>query len=371
MKAIQKIFHQFYDRYKQEYNVSGEQKKVAGSILKCRTSSLGFNSYRCDECGHTDIHYNSCRNRHCPCCQAIEKEIWADKRRENTIDTPYFHLVFTIPEQLRMIVYNNRRLLYSLMYESVRHTLLKASSNERYLGAQIGFFSILHTWSNDLRFHPHIHCVVMAGGLTKTNNWLQSSKKFFIPVRVLSKLFQGFFLSKLKMYYNNNQLRLDPGGLGNILDICYSLKWYVYSGKTFSNQSALVGYLSRYTHRIAISNYRIISINSDTVTISVRKNEKGLSSVTMKGVEFIRRFLMHVLPRGFIKIRSYGLLSNRNIKTKLALCRRLTSSRIYHSRFADLSRIDVLCCILGRNIRLCSVCRTGNMVKVSNCAGST
>ena len=252
MKAIQKIFEKFYGQYKKQYNVSKIQGKVVNSILRCRTASLGCNAYRCEECGNTEVYYNSCRNRHCPCCQAIEKEIWADKRMENTIDTPYFHLVFTIPEQLRMLVYNNQILLYNLMYEAVNNTISKLSSDKKYLGAQIGFLSILHTWGNDIRFHPHIHAVVMAGGLTKTKRWRQSSKKFFIPVKVLSKLFKGIFLSKLRINYNNNLLRFNgkireyrsPKAFNRLLNKCYELDWYIYSKRTFSDQSALVGYLS-------------------------------------------------------------------------------------------------------------------------------
>ena len=262
-----------------------------------------------------------------------------DQRKKDILDAPYFHVVFTMPEQLHMLIYHNQKLLYDLMYKAVAETLIELAGNEKYLGAQIGFFSVLHTWGQNLHYHPHIHSVVLAGGLSKQNQWRETSKKFFIPVRVLSKKFRGKFLFYLNQYYQQNQLNFyndtetykDPNRFQELIDQCYKMDWYSYTKRTFSGPLAVVKYLGRYTHRIAISNHRILSIDKETVKIQVKdyKNNNQNKTVTMKSIEFIRRFLMHILPKGFVKIRHYGLLANRNRKTKLVLCRKLTKSKVY------------------------------------------
>ncbi len=334
---------------------------------------MGGNTNQCDECGETIIHYNSCRNRHCPCCQALEKEIWADKQLEKVIDAPYFHLVFTIPEQLRMLVYNNQYLLYSLMYKATKETLSGLAWDKKYLGAQIGFTSVLHTWANDLRYHPHLHVVVLAGGLTEHKQWRCAPKKFFIPVKVLAKVFRGKFLFYLKKYYYDNQLNFYgdneqyeiPDVFDSLLDTCYNIDWYTYAQKTFSGPDALIRYLSRYTHRIAISNHRIINIDDDTVTFEGKSEENGgKRTITLSGEEFVRRFLMHVLPKGFVKIRNYGLLANANKQTKLALCRKLTDSNHYKSLFEGMSKLEILSHVMGRDMSICPFCKIGKMAAI-------
>lgn len=371
MYSMQKVINEFWEDYKKNYQVSWQEQKIIEDIKSCKTDSMGGNTSQCEECGHTEIHYNSCRNRHCPCCQAIEKEIWTDKKMESTIEAPYFHLVFTVPEQLRMMIYQNQKLLYDLMYAKVKETLTELAKDPKYLGAQIGFFCVLHTWSDDLIFHPHIHAVVMAGGLTKQNQWRQSSQKFFIPVKVLAKVFRGKFLHQLKKYYYQNRLNLygenqelaEAASFEKVLTSCYDTNWYTYSKETFSGQQELIRYLSRYTHRIAISNQRITSIDKQTVTISTKNKNGGKKEVTMAGVEFIRRFLMHALPKGFVRIRNYGLLANRNKKTKLALCRKLTGSKQHQAMFENLSKTQILSIILGYDVTICSECKKGRMYK--------
>jgi len=289
------------------------------NILKGLTAALGGNVHVCKECGHIEVHYNSCRNRHCPSCQGVNKAIWVDKRSQDILNAPYFHVVFTMPQELQPLIYQNQKLLYDLMYKASAQTLLELSRDKKYLGAQIGFFSLLHTWGQDLHFHPHIHTVVLAGGLTKDKKWRNSSKKFFIPVKVLAKKFRGKFLYYLKQYYRQDLLKFfkeavqyqNPKAFQSLLNQCYTKDWYTYTKRTFSGPLAVVQYLGRYTHRIAISNNRIVSMDKDTVTIAVKNYKKGdkKGTITLKGVEFIRRFLMHILPKGFIKIRHYGLLA--------------------------------------------------------------
>ncbi len=264
------------------------------------------------------------------------------------------------------------------MYKTVSETLFELSQDPKYLGAQIGFMSILHTWSQDLDFHPHIHVIVLAGGLTKTNEWRQTSKKFFIPAKVLSKKFRGKFLHHVKKYYKKGSLSFygnekeyeNPNCFDDLITRAYRKKWYAYIQETFSDPLGVIRYLSQYTHRVAIANNRIIAMDKKTVTISVKDRDNGnkIKHVTLKGTEFIRRFLMHVLPSRFVKIRYYGLLANRNKKTKLALCRYLTSSPTYMSRFDGLKSLEILKIVTGRDVTLCPCCRKGKMCVVQSVA---
>jgi hypothetical protein len=371
MTTVQDIFRAFYPQYKEKYKPSPEQAKAANDIIRCRTSQLGGHAYECETCGHTQVRYNSCRNRHCSMCQGVNKEVWVDNRKKDIINAPYFHVVFTMPEQLHMVIYHNQKLLYDLMYKCVAETLKELSNDKKYLGAQIGFFSVLHTWGQNLHYHPHIHTVVLAGGLSKQNQWRTSSKKFFIPVKVLSKKFRGKYLYYLKQYYEQNLLVFyndgkkyeNPKQFQRLIDECYALNWYSYTKRTFSGPLAVVQYLGRYTHRIAISNNRIVSIGKDTVTIQVKdyRNNNQKKTVTMKAVEFIRRFLMHILPKGLVKIRHYGILANRNKKNKLNICRKLTNSPTYEPIFTGLSTIEIVSIIAGKDITICSFCNKSHL----------
>lgn len=371
MTTVQDVFLQFYSRYEQGYTPSTQQARASIDIISCRTAALGGHVFECEECGHIAVRYNSCRNRHCPLCQGVTKAVWVDKRSKDILNAPYFHVVFTMPKQLHQLIYQNQELLYGLMYKTVAQTLSELSKDKKYLGAQIGFFSLLHTWGQDLHYHPHIHTVVLAGGLTKQNKWRNSSKKFFIPVKVLSKKFRGKYLHYIKQYYRQNMLKFygsakkyrDPKLFRNLLNECYDKDWYTYTKRTFSGPLAVVQYLGRYTHRIAISNTRIVSMDEHTVTITVRdyKSKSQTKTLTMEGVEFIRRFLMHILPKGFVKIRYYGLLANRNKKTKLALSRKLTCSPTYEPKFEGLNTIEILCILVGRDVTVCPVCGEGKL----------
>lgn len=281
-----------------------------------------------------------------------------------------------MPQELHQLIYQNQKLLYDLMYKAVAQTLLELSQDPKYLGAQPGFFSILHTWGQNLHFHPHIHTVVLAGGLTSGNKWRSSSKKFFIPVKVLSKKFRGKYLYYLKQYYRENLLNFygdasqyqNPKVFQDLLDRCYALDWYSYSKEPFSGPLAVVKYLGRYTHRIAISNQRIVSVNETTVTIAVKDYKDGSKkrTVILTGIEFIRRFLIHILPKGFVKIRHYGILANRNKKTKLALCRKLTYSPVYKPKFEGLTTIEIVSLLAGRDVTICPACKKCKLKEVSS-----
>lgn len=371
MTTLQDILRQFYDQYRQSYSPTAQQLKASKDILDCRTATLGGHVFGCEECNHISVSYNSCRNRLCPMCQGVNKAIWVENRSKDILNAPYFHVVFTMPQQLQPLIYQNQELLYGLMYKAVAETLQELSQDKKYLGAQIGFFSLLHTWGQDLHYHPHIHTVVLAGGLTKFNKWKSCSKGFFIPVKVLSKIFRGKYLHYLKQYYRQNLFGFygnakeyqDPRQFQNLINQCYEKDWYTYTKKTFSGPLAVVQYLGRYTHRIAISNNRLVSMDEETVTFKVKDNkcQNGTKTMKLKGDEFIRRFLMHILPKGFIKIRHYGILANRNKKTKLELCRKLTFSLTYKSKFEGLKTIEILNILVGRDVTLCPVCKKGKM----------
>lgn len=370
MANIQDVFKEFYPMFLKSYCPSSIQAKAANNILNCKTAAFGANSSVCSECGHTAIHYNSCRNRHCPMCQGINKLVWIDQRNKDVVNAPYFHAVFTLPKILHSIVRHNQELLYNLMYKVVAQTLSELTQDNRYLGAQIGFMSVLHTWSQTLHYHPHIHSIILAGGLTKDGKWVQSSKSFFLPVKVISKVYRGKFLFYLKRYYKQNLLKFygstlcynDPIAFQGLIDECYSLEWYCYKERTFNGPLAVMKYLGNYTHRIAISNYRIVAISNKNVCFKVKDRKSNLlKTMSLPGVEFIRRFLLHILPKGFVKIRYFGLLANRNKKSKLVLCLKLTSTPLYSPIYEGLGIKDILSILLGIDVSLCSVCNKGTL----------
>lgn len=373
MSTVEDILTQFYPVFRKTYTPFSQQAKAASDIIRCKTGTLGGHVQKCNECNHTVVRYNSCRNRHCPMCQGVTSAVWVDQRSKDVVNAPYFHVVFTMPEELHILVYQNQEKLYTLMYRAVAETLTELCSDQKYLGAQVGFISVLHTWSQDLRYHPHIHTVVLAGGLTELGKWRSSKKKFFIPVKVLSRKIRGKFLYYLKQYYAQGQLNFygsaeqycNPGSFQGLVDRCYAKDWYTYTKRTFSGPQAVLKYLGNYTRRIAIANSRIVSVDDDTVTFTVKDRKAGKTKpLTLPGVEFIRRFLMHVLPKGFVKIRHYGLLASRNKKTKLALCRKLTGTPAYKPVFEGLSILEVVCLLAGRDVTVCPACRKGSLERV-------
>jgi hypothetical protein len=372
MSTVQDAFTEFYGQYQEKHVPTSRQQKAAESILACRTAAMGSHAYVCDECGHMEVSHNSCRDRHCPNCQATSGIAWVESRMRDILDAPYYHIVLTLPSEIHMLVYQNQERLYGLMYKASAEAVMKLAKDPKYLGAQPGFFSILHTWGDNLHYHPHIHMVLVAGGLTEDNRWRAGNEKFFLPVKVLAKVFRGIFTHYLKQMYRTQLIYLD-GLCGaakddrfySIVDACFQKDWYVHIRRPFSGPVAVLKYLGRYTHRVAISNGRIVSVGGGLVIFKPKHADKdGMRKpITLSGVEFIRRFLMHVLPKGFVKIRHYGILANRNRNTKLELCKMLT-----HTPLActvedrnRMSKIDALIKLIGRDFTICPCCGQGKM----------
>jgi hypothetical protein len=280
------------------------------------------------------ISYNSCRDRHCPKCQTSRQVAWVESRLGRLLPVPYFHVVFTLPEQLHPLGLKNRRVLYDLLFRAASETLLELAADPRRLGAQIGFTAVLHTWGQNLLFHPHLHCVVTGGGLSRDGqHWVAGREDYFLPVRVLGQLFRGKFLAGLKAAYEAGQLALagsveslrDPAEFRQLLGTLYRQRWVVYAKPPFGGAEQVYRYLGRYTHRVAISNARLVALEHDRVTFRYKDYADGAREkrMTLDAEEFIRRFLLHVLPKGFVRIRHYGLLAGRNVDTKLTQCHRL------------------------------------------------
>lgn len=364
--TVQDIFLQFYPEYLDKYTPSATQAKVANCIINCKTSAYGTNVSICEDCGHLQIHYNSCRNRCCPMCQALPKEKWMDKRREDVLDAPYFHVVFTVPQELNPLIYSNQKLLYDALYQSVSATINELTLDTKHLGAKVGYICVLHTWGSEMNYHPHIHVILLGGGLTAKKQWRAKGDEFFLPIKVISKLFRGKYLSRLKelweqselCFYGTSKKYRNHYAFKELLDICYSKEWIPHCKKTFNGAQSVINYLGKYTHRIAISNHRIIRMDEHTVAFYVKdyKEEGKWKECTISGVEFIRRFLMHVPPRRFVRIRHYGLLCTRSKNKHLTLCRNLLGCKKYLSKLKDLDTPEILETLYGIKINVCKCC---------------
>ncbi|MCE9591260.1 MAG: IS91 family transposase [Planctomycetes bacterium] len=328
------IFRQHARPYLTRHGASPQQRRVIRDIQACRTAALGGHVQQCDRCGHQTISYNSCRNRHCPKCQGPARARWLDARSGELLPVPYFHVVFTLPGVLAPVALQNPAVVYDLLFRSVAATLLEVAANPRRLGARIGFLAVLHTWGQNLMHHPHIHCVVPAGGLSPDGtNWVPGHADFFLPVRVLSRVFRGKFIGGLKAAFDAGTLRfhgrLRPlaaaAAMERLLDRSVTHEWVVYAKPPFGGPAQVLKYLARYTHRVAISNHRLLGLEDGKVTFRwkdyARGNRPGV--MTLDAGEFIRRFLMHVMPRGFVRIRSYGFMANRRRAEHLRWCRQL------------------------------------------------
>ena len=323
MIELQDIIQAYGEEYAKQHNLLPVQHKALRAIRNCRTSALGGHVDHFD-CGHTHISYNSCRNRNCPKCQALAKERWVMARMEDLLPVPYYHVVFTLPEELSRLVFIDNAIIYDLLMKASAETLKQLCASPKYLAVQSGFISVLHTWGQNLTLHPHVHMVVPAGGLTVDGKFLVGSKKFFIPVKVLAKLFRGKFLFYLKQQRDHFQ-SVSEKDWQDIFYILYRKDWYVYCKRPFKTPASVLQYLGRYTHRIAISNHRILSMDNGVVSFLYRdyKDNSKKKIMRLPANEFIRRFLLHVLPSGFRKIRHYGFLSPASKKIKLTLCKKL------------------------------------------------
>jgi hypothetical protein len=320
--------------YRQRHPLSPDQGKVLCRLAACRTAHLGGHVDSCSSCGFARISYNSCRDRHCPKCQSRKRAEWLEARLERLLPVPYFHVVFTIPDLFNPLMLHNQRQLYDLLFQTASATLLTLAADPQRLGAQVGITAILHTWGQNLLFHPHLHCVVTGGGLSLDGRrWISGKPRFFLPVRVLGKLFRGKFLAGLKDAYQAGLLRLDgsvatladPRAFQSLLDAGYARNWNIYAKAPFGGAEQVFRYLGRYSHRVAISNHRLRDVTETHVQFQWKDYARGnrVREMRLNVDEFIRRFLLHVLPKGFVRIRHYGLLASINVAGKLAQCRRL------------------------------------------------
>ena len=311
--------------------------KVLTAIERCRTAALGGHLDQCTRCGHRAISFNSCRNRHCPRCQANARDRWIEARSRELLPTPYAHVVFTLPHELAPLALQNKRVVYDLLFHASAETLLAVARDPKQLGADIGFFSVLHTWNQKLQHHPHVHCVVPAGGLAPDRSrWISSPPSFFLPVAVLRKVFRGKFTAALREAFQNGRLgfhgSLKPLGrpkvFASLIRQTWRQEWVVYCKRPFGGAEHALRYLGGYTHRVAISNHRLLALADGKVTFrwrdSAHKNKKR--RMTLPVEEFLRRFLLHVLPRGFVRIRHFGILSTRNRSALLPLSRQLIAA---------------------------------------------
>jgi hypothetical protein len=370
MIELQDIIREYGDEFLQKYTLNAVQWKAFNDILYCRTAAMGGHIDKCDKCDHQRISYNSCRNRHCPKCQTLAKEQWIENQERYLLNAGYFHVVFTVPCELNMVFRQNQEIMYNILFKAVSETLLELGQNPKYLGAKLGITAILHTWGQNLLYHPHIHCVVPGGGLTDDGRWKYTRKKFFIPVKVLSKKFRGKFLAlmraaKLRFGGTINHLNNQRDYDSFIADL-YRKSWVTYCKPPFDSAAKVIQYLGRYTHRVAISNNRILSMQDGRVSFRWRDyaDNNNTKVMTVPALEFIRRFMSHVLPKGLRKIRHYGILASGGKTKRIQLCKRLTNTADNH-RNEPRKLFDILLDKLGDSFLKCPRCGHGMMTRAS------
>jgi predicted Zn-ribbon and HTH transcriptional regulator len=340
----------FLDRYRASFDF--QQLKAFRALQNCRTAALGGHLDACPQCGFQAISYNSCRNRHCPKCQAQARERWLAAREQELLDTPYFHVVFTVPHELNLLAQDNPRQFYHLLFTATAATLLEIAADPKHLGAEIGILGILHTWGQNLLAHPHIHCVIPAGGIARDHTrWVHPrSPGFFLPIHVLRRVFRGKFLAGLKRLYRRKQLRCagpsaalaDEKQFRQLLRRLHRHDWVVDVKPAFGGPRQVLRYLGRYTHRVAISNHRLTSFDGERVTFRWKDYAHGgkIRPMTLTATEFLRRFFLHVLPKGFVRIRHFGFLANRFRAARVTLCRQLLASSPLPSAAAQVPHTD-------------------------------
>ena len=374
MASMAEVFNRFADDYQHHHILSFEQQKLIRDIGDCRTYVLGGHMTACSSCGHIKVHYNSCGNRHCPQCQGVNKEKWILERQYDLLHVKYFHVVFTLPSELRSICYQNERLIYNLLFSSVWQTLDDFSGDPKQrLMARMGMIAVLHTWTQTLLYHPHIHCIVPAGGLDDKGKWksTKSNGDFLFHVTALAQTFRGKFLEQLIKLYKAKELTL-AGKISHLKQYqnfwklkkkLYETNWVVHTKEPFKNPDSVIEYLARYTHKIAISNYRIKHIDENSVTFTYldRANNDWKKTMVLPAEKFISRFLLHVLPRGFCKIRHYGFLSTRVKRECLAQIRKSLNMK-ENGKKPILSVKDALRITKGIDPDLCPECKQGTMV---------
>ena len=376
------IFRRYGDAYRhaQAGALSTAQGRVMRAIEACRTAALGGHVEQCDQCRHHRICYNSCRNRHCPKCQSLARAEWIEHRHAELLDTPYFHVVFTVPEAIAAIAYQNKACVYGILFQATAKTLRLIAADPAHLGAELGFFAVLHTWGQNLLHHPHLHCVVPGGGISPDGTrWISCRPGFFLPVRVLSRLFRRLFLEALQRAFDAGELSFfsslaalrDRQAFAQYLGPVRTTDWVVYAKPPFAGPQQVLDYVGRYTHRVAISNHRLLAIDAGQVRFRWKDYRAGhqQNTMTLAAEEFIRRFLLHVLPEGFHRIRYYGFFGNRHRAEKpgAVACALLgttapPTARSVASGTSDYrDRVEAL---TGVSLRTCPVCREGQMVAI-------
>ncbi len=371
------IFRQHGPAYRKAHRLPRNHLRVMRAIEVCRTAVLGGHKDQCDTCGHLEISYNSCRNRHCPKCQTLRKEKWIEARVDDLLPIEYFHVVFTIPSELNLLVSNNQKVLYDLLFRSSSETLTELANDPKHIGAKIGVIGILHTWGQNLMDHPHIHCVVTGGGMSPDGSWVSCRRGFFLPVKVISALFRGKFLDLLKNCFSRGDLVFpgqlshlkQPGNFNAFRGQLSRKKWVVYCKPPFDGPQGVLKYLGRYIHRIAISNNRILATQDGNVSFRWRDyaDDNCQKTMTLKADEFIRRFLLHVLPSRFVRIRHFGLLANRSRKDNIVACRKILGNPeiISEKAVGQESWQEQLLRICGIDVTICPACQKGRMCRVA------
>ena len=373
---VAEVFRRYGPAYRQEHgaSLSTAQRRVLTAIEVCRTAVLGGHVEQCDQCRHQRISYNSCGNRHCPKCQSLARAKWLEHRQAELLDCEYFHVVFTLPEQIAAIAHQNKRVVYGLLFRAAAETLRTIAADPKHLGAQIGFFAVLHTWGQTLVHHPHLHCVVLGGGLSPDGSrWIGCRKGFFLPVRVLRRLFRRLLLEYLQKAFEAGELRffssLEPlrqrRAFLRHLAPARKVEWMVYAKRPFAGPEQVLDYVGRYTHRVAISNHRLVAVQQGQVCFHWKDYRDGnqQKTMTLPAEEFIRRFLLHVLPARFQRLRYYGLLGNRYRQQKLARCRQLLGMPPAETAPSEppLDYRDRYEQLTGCSLRECPVCHRGRM----------
>ena len=369
------VFRRYGQAYRDRHgaSMSRQQRRVMTAIQVCRTAALGGQIEQCDQCGHRRICYRSCRNRHCPKCQSLARMEWIQRRQAELLDCQYFHVVFTVPEEIAAITYQNQDLVYRILFRATAETLRTIAADPKHLGAEIGFFGVLHSWGSSLLYHPHLHCVVPGGGLSPDGDrWISCTPDFFLPVRVLSHRFRRLFLEYLQNAFDGGKLQFfnalahlrDRRQFFGYLAPLRKMKWVVYAKRPFAGPQQVLDYVGRYTHRVAISNNRLLDIEAGHVRFQWKDyRHKGRQKVmTLTAEEFIRRFLLHALPDGFQRIRYYGFLGNRYRQHKLARCRQLLGMAPPAEPSAPQDYRDQHEKLAGISLRVCPICQRGRMV---------
>jgi hypothetical protein len=372
------IFRQYGAAYRQSHRLPRQSLRVMRAIEVCRTAALGGHVETCSQCDFTRVSYNSCRNRHCPKCQNTERAKWLESRKAELLPVEYFHVVFTIPEEAARIAFYNPETVYGILFRTAAETLLTIARDPKHLGCEIGFFAILHTWGQNLLHHPHVHCVVPGGGLSPDyDRWIGCRPGFFLPVRVLSRLFRRLFLEALEKAFRKGELQFfgEIGSLqqetafGAFLAPLRQCEWVVYAKPPFGGAQQALEYLGRYTHRVALSNERLLAIHQGEVTFQWKdyrhQHKQNSRRMTLAADEFIRRFLIHIMPPGFQRIRHFGFLANRYRKEKLALCRKLLSAPVTELLPSAAQCLLLLAALAAPAPVGCPKCGAGEMLRTS------